>query len=56
MQDKFKISFSAIFIGTIAIAVFVTLNIIIYAKIADVGVFSTFSRSVGMILLILAVY
>lgn len=55
MEDKFKTAFIAVNVGIIVLAVFALLNIMIYAKIAGVGVFSTFSRAVGMILLIVTV-
>ncbi len=55
MEDKFKTSFKAIIIGFVVVTVLAMLNIIIYAGIAGVGLFSTFSRSVGIILLFAAV-
>ncbi len=55
MEDKFKISFKAIIIGFVVVTFFAMLNIIIYADIAGVGLFSTFSRSVGILLLFGAV-
>lgn len=51
MEDKFKISFKATIIGFVVVTVFAMLNIMIYAGIAGVGLFSTFSRSVGILLL-----
>lgn len=54
MEDKFKKSFVVVNVAVIALAVISLLNIMIYAKIAGVGIFSTFSRAVGMILLIVA--
>ena len=55
MEEKFKTSFNAIIIGFVVVAVLAMLNIIIYANIAGVGLFSTFSRAVGIILLFLSV-
>ena len=55
MEEKFKKSFKCVIIGVVVLAVLAILNIMIYAKLAGVGVFSTFSRAVGMILLIVAV-
>lgn len=55
MEDKFKISFKAVIIGFVVVTVLAMLNIMIYAGIAGVGLFSTFSRSVGILLLFGAV-
>ena len=55
MDKKFKKAFSAINIGFIVVTVLAVLNILIYAKQANVGVFSSVPRAVGIILLILAV-
>ena len=52
IEKKFTKSFKSVIIGFIMVMVFATLNIMIYASKAGVGVFSSFSRSVGMILLI----
>lgn len=51
MEHKFKRSLISIVICILLITLFAVLNILIYAKAAGVGVFSTFSRSVGMLLL-----
>ncbi len=55
MEQKFKTSFNVVIIGFVVVVVLAVLNIMIYANLAGVGVFSTFSRAVGMILLIGAV-
>ena len=55
MEEKFKISFRKIIIGFVVVMVLAMLNIMIYASIAGVGLFSTFSRAVGVILLFVAV-
>ena len=55
MEQKFKTSFNAVIIGFVIVVVLAVANIMIYANLAGVGVFSTFSRAVGMILLIGAV-
>ena len=55
MEEKFKISFRKIIIGFVVVTVLAMLNIMIYASIAGVGLFSTFSRAVGVILLFVAV-
>ncbi|MBR2044986.1 MAG: HAMP domain-containing protein [Agathobacter sp.] len=55
MEQKFKTAFSAVIVGVVIVVILALLNIMIYAKLAGVGVFSTFSRAVGMILLILSV-
>ena len=55
MAQKFKTSFNVVIIGFVVVVVLAVLNIMIYANLAGVGVFSTFSRAVGMILLIGAV-
>ena len=55
MEDKFKRSFRMIIIGFVVVTVLAMLNIMIYASIAGVGLFSTFSRAVGVVLLLGAV-
>ena len=55
MEQKFKTAFRSVTIGFIVVAVLAFANILIYASIAGVGVFSTFSRAVGFVLLILAI-
>ena len=55
MEDKLKLSFVPVYIGLVIIVVLSFLNISIYAGIAGVGLFSTFSRAVGIILLLVAV-
>ncbi len=52
MEQKFKLSFIPIVVGFLLVAFFAIANIMIYAKMAGVGVFSSFSRGVGIILLI----
>ena len=56
MEDKFRISFTAVIVGIIVIAILAMLNIIIYSRLAGVGLFSSFSRAVGIILLFAAVF
>ena len=55
IEKKFSKSFVYIIGGFVAVTVIAVANILIYANIAGVGVFSTFSRAVGMILLFAAV-
>ncbi len=52
MEQKFKKSFRAVMIGFFVFVVFAVANILIYAKLAGVGVFSTPSRAVGILLLV----
>ena len=55
IERKFNKSFNYI-VGGFAIVIAIAMaNILIYAKHANVGVFSSFSRAVGMILLFVAV-
>lgn len=54
MEQKFKISFRSVQISLVLVVVFAILNIVIYAKLAGVGIFSTFSRGVGFVLLLLS--
>ena len=55
MKDKFKISFRAVYIGFIVTVILAFLNILIYAKLAGVNIFSSFSRTVGIVLMFAAV-
>jgi len=55
IKDKFKISFKPVYIGFAITVVFAFLNILIYAGHAGVGLFSSFSRAVGIILVFLSV-
>jgi len=55
MEEKFKKSFNAVIIGFVVVMVLALANIFIYAKVAGVSVFSTPSRSVGILLLLFAV-
>lgn len=52
MEQKFKLSFRAVIIGVIAVAVLTVLNILMYADAAGVSVFSTPLRIVGVVLLV----
>ncbi|MBR5799230.1 MAG: HAMP domain-containing protein [Lachnospiraceae bacterium] len=52
IQKKFNKSFLYIIIGFILVTIFAVANILIYAKAANIGVFSSFPRIVGMVLLI----
>ncbi|MBQ4522642.1 MAG: HAMP domain-containing protein [Lachnospiraceae bacterium] len=55
IEKKFNKSFMYIIVGFIAVTVIAVANILIYANIAGVGVFSSFSRAVGMLLLFFVV-
>ena len=55
MEEKFKKSFAVVSVGFIVVMVLAMANIMIYAKAAGVGIFSTFSRGMGIVLLITAV-
>ena len=55
MEQKFKLSFRAVYIGCVIITVVALLNIFLIARAGGVSVFSSFSRSVGLILLFAAV-
>lgn len=55
IERKFNKSFNYIVGGFAAVIVIAVANILIYANVAGVGIFSTFSRAVGMILLFVAV-
>lgn len=55
IEKKFSKSFMYIMGGFIVVTVIAVANILIYANIAGVGVFSTFSRAVGILLLVGAV-
>ena len=50
MEDKFKISFKAVYVGVSLTVLFGFLNILIYSKAAGLGLFSSFSRGVGIVL------
>lgn len=52
MEQKFKLSFRAVVIGVIAVAVLTVLNILMYASAAGVSVFSTPLRAIGVVLLV----
>ena len=55
MEKKFGKTFMYVNIGFIVVMVLALANILIYAKLAGVSVFSNFSRSVGIILLLVSV-
>lgn len=55
VEDKIKTSFKAIIVGFVVVTVLAMANILIYAGIAGVGLFSTFSRGVGIVLLFVSV-
>ncbi len=55
MEQKFKISFKSVIIGFIVVAVLALLNIVLIAKAGGVSLFSTPSRCVGLVLLVLAI-
>ena len=55
IEKKFKKSFMYLIIGFILVTVLAVANIMIYANLAGVGVFSTFSRAAGMLLLLFVV-
>ena len=55
MRKKFKISFRSVRIGFALVTLFAVANIMIYAGLAGVGLFSSFSRSVGFLLFVGAV-
>ena len=55
MVKKFKISFRSVYIGLCFVVLFSVLNIMIYANHAGIGIFSSFSRAVGFLLLIFSV-
>lgn len=55
MVEKFKMSFKLVAFGFTMVTILAILNITIYASKAGVGVFSSFPRAVGMILLILCI-
>lgn len=54
IEKKFKKSFAYIIVGYIVVVLLALLNIVMFARVAKVGIFSTPSRSVGILLLILA--
>lgn len=53
MEQKFKLSFRSVIIGSIVVAVLTVLNILMYASAAGVSVFSTPLRTIGVVLLVL---
>ncbi len=55
MEQKFKLSFKAIIIGFLVVAALGIANILMYSKVSGIGIFSSFSRGVGFMLLIIAV-
>ena len=55
MEKKFGKSFKSITIGFIVVMLLACVNIAIYAKKAGIGIFSSPSRAVGMLLLVAAV-
>ena len=54
IEKKFKKSFTYIIVGYVLVALLAMLNIFMFARVAGVGIFSTFSRAVGILLLIFA--
>ena len=55
MEQKFKLSFKSVIIGFIVVTVLAVLNIVLIARAGDVSLFGSFSRCVGIALLVLAV-
>lgn len=55
INQKFKLSFMPVIIGFIVVTILALANIMIYAKIANVNVFTSFPRLVGLLLLVFAV-
>ena len=55
MKEKFRISFQAVNIGIAILAVISIANIFLIARAGDVSIFSSFPRTVGLILLLVAV-
>lgn len=55
MEKKFQTSFQAIIIGFVVVAVIALANIALMARAGGIGIFSTPSRSIGLVLMIVAV-
>lgn len=55
MKEKFRISFQAVNIGIAILAVISIANVFLIARAGDVSIFSSFPRTVGLILLLVAV-
>ena len=55
IDKKFKKSFISVNVGFVVVMIIAVLNIVMYANKANVGIFSSAPRAVGMVLLILAV-
>ena len=55
MKKKFSTSFNVLIIGFVIVALLAMANIVLMAKAGGVGIFSTPSRSVGIVLMFLAV-
>ncbi len=51
MEQKFKIAFRSVIIGFIIVTLLAMGNILMYARVAGISVFSSFSRTVGLLLL-----
>ena len=52
VENKFRKALIPVVVCIILIIVFAVLNIMIYAKAAGIGIFSSFSRAVGMLLIL----
>lgn len=55
MEQKFKLSFSAVNVGFIVVSLIAVINIVLYANMAKVSVFATPSGTVAIVLLVVAV-
>ena len=56
MKEKFRISFQTVNIGMAVVGVIAIANVILIARAGDVSIFSSFSRSVGVILLLVGIF
>ena len=56
IAKKFGISFTAITYGLFAVVLLALLNMIMFARAAGIGLFSSFSRAVGVILFLAAAF
>ena len=56
MKEKFRLSFQAVNIGMAVVAVIAIANLFLLAKAGGISIFSSFSRIVGFLLLLVAVF
>jgi len=56
MKEKFRLSFQAVNIGMTVVAVIAIANLFLLAKAGGISIFSSFSRIVGFLLLLVAVF